>query len=304
MFKFFFQSGEFLAEAGTDYLDLLFQVIAAFIGVGGALYIFYKQRKQEFHKKESERIAYERDKLKYLRYLFYDSLREVEMLCESITESSKEFNDSNGTIFPLIAITAGNSLDRVVNKINQEEHFHAYLNQISDDDISEILTYFDYFNLQIKQLIEMLDKIFLTQSEGRRKFEEKFDHTQEMIAHLLSEKGISIPLYNSIDALQKDFFVKHEEKILRQYPLDYYEYKIEFLDPLSNLLEQNNPVFNSHEYNIMVSSINAIKSLTPLIINNKNSFEDIKKIGVELKEKTNLLKPKLTAIDTFIRKEE
>lgn len=81
LFDIVFQSGEFYGES-SNTLEFIFQVISesigAFIGAGAAIWLFYKQNKQDKTNEAASKIGKAQDDINYISFLIEDVVTDQE----------------------------------------------------------------------------------------------------------------------------------------------------------------------------------------------------------------------------------
>ncbi|GAB3050479.1 hypothetical protein [Spirosoma pulveris] len=150
---FIFQFGEFSGEEESKFWDYVWQ----FLAVAVPLYIYYRGN-QYIRKKEAKQKAdAEKSKLHYLYFLVRDTLSAVDILSENL-ESLEKNRNVNLLKNPKLQIKPPISMQRIAEKINQEEYYLASVNQIKWEGIADIFILFDYLNHQVNNLITLHNK--------------------------------------------------------------------------------------------------------------------------------------------------
>ena len=150
---FIFQFGEFSDEGGTDWISAIVSLLSAFIGAGVALLVYRNSIHDQKTKDAEQKDSFELTKLKYLHFLMLDTFRSIKILLDAFESFTAQLA-SNPLETPTIQYNPTISLSRIANRINQEEFYHASINQLHNDSISEIFLMFDNLDEQIKDSID------------------------------------------------------------------------------------------------------------------------------------------------------
>jgi hypothetical protein len=163
-------------KKGFNFWDFLSgaiaEMIGAFIGAGAALWIFFKQTKEEKVKENLKEQIKLNEKNHYFGSLLQSSLNLAKQQNEGIKKFYEEL-DSKPLYIPLIAIHPKQDLERLSKVIDNEEYYHAFLNKYGSD-IENVKKYrgiagsVDFLNSQINQMLDM-------QSKGQN-----FDHKRKV----------------------------------------------------------------------------------------------------------------------------
>ena len=168
MFEFYFQSGEFAADAGGiwEFLkDSLVQLLGTFGGAVAALYLYRLQNKDKLNDEQQARDLKDLDNVSYLFYLIEKSVECLRAYSMGYSEIMREI-DSQLLDFPgLIIARSTNEMDRLINKIDLKEYYHSYQNiarknnfkgtaKSFENGISAISISFDKIENDKKMLIE------------------------------------------------------------------------------------------------------------------------------------------------------
>lgn len=127
--------------------DLTVEISGAFIGgligAGAAIALYITQTKYQKNKEERAEYEFQSNKLLYLHSLIDKILPTTEQLITAIDnfviESKKNLHRIEA--LPIVQIQHFN---RVVNVINQEDHFHSYVALIKDKSILNIFSDVDF----------------------------------------------------------------------------------------------------------------------------------------------------------------
>lgn len=122
-----FQSGEFYSD-GSFWLDLIVQIVGAVIGAATAIYLFFRQLNSNRLLEETKKSEYEIDKLKYLTTSLDSIIELIQLQISGIEKFISEVSNDFINV-PLLSIYPTHDIDRLVNKINHEDYYHAFIRQ-------------------------------------------------------------------------------------------------------------------------------------------------------------------------------
>ena len=161
LFDIIFQSGEFYDNWVFSLTDIIPEVaggiIGGLIGVWSAVLIFNRTIKKDREKEQEKQKSFEIDKLKYLALLLTNSIKTIENLIKGM-DGFREEIQKDSIRFPLLETASIHDLERIVTRINQEEHYHAYLNQLKSEEIGTIFMLIDYFYDSYKLFWSLIEK--------------------------------------------------------------------------------------------------------------------------------------------------
>lgn len=183
---FIFQFGEFLGEGGTDYISAVVSLLSAFIGAGVALLVYRNSIRDQKKKEAEQKDSFELTKLKYLHFLMLDTFKSIKILINAFESFTYQLRN-NPLETPTIVDTPAISLSRIANRINQEEFYHASVNQLHNDSISEIFLIFDNLDEQIKDSIEYYTKHRQKIHDARSKNGSSYSALNEAVVDLLNK---------------------------------------------------------------------------------------------------------------------
>lgn len=198
MFHIYFQSGEFLGDAGgvfKDYIIPLLSVATFFLGL-------------EWEKRKSRRqkVEQEEKKLIYLTYLIrmtdqYCSISLIE-LGRLIERLDKDAFDLSGFARP-----TDNYLQIFTDKLNQEDYYLAYINKY-EDQVSEIGMIFSA-TYSIAKISKNLTAVWMQSLDNNNKASRRIGEgvkafTQEL-RRLEVESAVPAGVIKGIVSIQKEY---------------------------------------------------------------------------------------------------
>jgi hypothetical protein len=181
LLQIYFQYGDFTFLGGnsSNWVNFLITASGAFIGVLGALLIYYYQR----HKQRT-------DTLRYATSLIESVIRSVKLKATHCKEYANTLRQ-NPTQLNLLHIEANQDLKRIVERLDQEGFHHAFIaryrtlfankakNATVYKNFKTIYSELDYIDDTIEQIHDFLSKELLVITDKKKKFVELFDLGQE-----------------------------------------------------------------------------------------------------------------------------
>jgi hypothetical protein len=154
----------------------LAEMIGAFIGVGAAFWLFFKESKRDKKKeKEIAEIDME-EKIHYFGSLLNGTIKLGKLQKEEIIKYYEGI-DKNPTYIPLITLYPDKDLKRLTRLIDNEEYYHAFLNKqgIDLDNVKKyrrISRSIDFLSAQFAQMNDMQEKAQSFDYERKYKYKE------------------------------------------------------------------------------------------------------------------------------------
>lgn len=184
---------EFLSV--TNWLvELIIVVVGAAIGFIGAILAVYLASKRQQKKEKEVKEGIYSDKLNYLRSLVLKS-------DQGITRQNKYFQEYEQKIkenpfeLPLLKTVLLNELHIVVNKLDQEHYYHAYLNKFGNgnsiiDEFGAITSSLNYFYESINLLKDSSKRSLELDYERKTKLKGVLNNLEEECAGILKNTEI------------------------------------------------------------------------------------------------------------------
>ena len=218
-----------------------------------------------------------------INLLVTNSVKLIEHLIKGLDEFCHSVSQDSVT-FPILTSHSLYDLERIVNRINQEEHYHAYLNQLKDDKIGKIFGIIDYFYDSYKLLYTSLEKRQMYDFEKKK----RFVYSVASIANMTS-KG----LYLLKKSNQKDTEIFKQLNIvllaynqeLKESPLNLIKVQETLIKPILDIyleFRYEKLPFDFDEIGDKASETN--KMLSPIRLNNQNVSEMVKSYSDDFKE--------------------
>jgi hypothetical protein len=153
-----FQSGEFNNPDNSFCYDVLIGFISACFGFVSAYFAlritFNNDRKKEDKKHEK----LQKEKILYFKALVINVIKTIKAQIAHIVAFSDTLKN-NPLEMPLLTEMTENDVERLVNRINQEEYFHSYIgiftiNSNVFEEFRNLYANLDFFDKSIKLLHE------------------------------------------------------------------------------------------------------------------------------------------------------
>lgn len=286
-----FFSIEPASEPDSKFWDFMVQMLASLLGVGGALYVYWLGNKQAKQKADDEKDRFEKDKLRYLFHLLVGAKKFTKKFIKGLEQLIKNI-EADPTIMTGIPMSHYFDIDRFVNKINQEEHFHAYRNQrLGVSKITEIFNLVDFIESLRINTIHDLGEAILRDGQRRKDLTEIIEESRNLLVKYKNELVVDsverVAIFNALD-----FYIKkYMEVVLTG---DYKLIVNEYLLPLSTDLSIYSAFFP------MATRAKSI--LNNLIRNNNLKKDELSADLVNLKEAYSDLKEKMRSIEDYIER--
>jgi len=175
--QIYFQSGDFTNEGNSFILDLIVSAIGAFIGIAGAAAIYLWQLRKERD-----------DKLKYASSLIISIINFTARQSEHCKDLAKQIR-SNPTNLSLLHIQANQDLKRMVERVDQEKFYHAFLSRYGRKDeiygaFKFMFSSLDFIDMTLIQIQDYLEKELLSITEKKKKYLDMLDQGETKAALL------------------------------------------------------------------------------------------------------------------------
>lgn len=150
---------EQIIEFFTDK-SFLQNIFSALIGTGTALFVFYLTLKQE-RKSEKEKLQREIDnRIRNFKNLITSSTNHAETTINNLDEMVNNYNE-NLLDFQLLRFSPNKSFERLDELLKNETYFQSFTKKYGEqniDNYNRISLIIDYFNMQLNQLWDIIQK--------------------------------------------------------------------------------------------------------------------------------------------------
>lgn len=150
---------EQIIEFFTDK-SFLQNIFSALIGTGTALFVFYLTLSQE-RKNEKEKLQRETDnRIRNFKNLITSSSNHAETTISNLEEMVNIYNE-NLLDFQLLRFSPNKSFERLDELLKNETYFQSFTKKYGEqniDNYNRISLIIDYFNMQLSQLWDIIQK--------------------------------------------------------------------------------------------------------------------------------------------------
>lgn len=286
LLQIYFQSGDFTFPGGQSswWKDLLINAFGAFIGIIGALALYYWQV-----------WIQQKDKLKYVATLLESVIpfaKEQSVFCKQLSDSLQ----AEPSKFHLLKIQANSDLKRLADKLDQEGFFHAYLAKYKRTEktyqsFRKIYNRIDFIDQIVDQLKDYLEKEYVSITDKKRSYAGYLEDSVEKVALMIVNPKFQQE-QRLLTFLNQILVNYHKNKVDEEdldYPLN------SFILPTLNFLTKNYP--NTLECNeISVLLKRAINKHYSFVLQAKTLGQELKEFKNHLKTQSELLSKDTTAI--------
>ncbi len=184
-----FEYGGYYINEGNWMTDLVVAIAGASIGSGVTVWALYETFRKDKQKEEDRRLQFQTEKLKYFQSLIDSVLKGLKTQSDFYKNFSDELRQDSFNI-PLMKYVPFNELTRMVQKLNLEDYYHAYLGEFGDKkeiitEFKQIITCLDYFSSQIElykdSLVKSVDFDFQRKIKFKSIAENGMDDMSKMI---------------------------------------------------------------------------------------------------------------------------
>jgi hypothetical protein len=290
-----FQSGEFYSDS-SFWSDLIIQVVGAVIGAFVAIYLFFRQLNTNKISEESKKFEYEVDKLKYLATSLDSIIGLIQLQIEGIENFIEEVS-KNYIDVPLLSIYSTHDIDRLVNKINHEDYYHAFIRQNRDIEnaakrFKKIYSVLDYFESVLNQMMQYLERERLHDYDRKVQFKKHVEDSEKYYFSALNSSNDD-SLKRELNELIIHYMERRDVKAD-----DLTIPKSEFLDPAISIMVQfmkTNTAFHDAATQIKM----ARTTYFGITQSNMHMIENFTRYGEGLKENLIRIREEMTLLDKY-----
>lgn len=186
-----FQEGDFFYESSTSIIEKLWSFFVSFCSIGIPLLLFYLGMKKERDNENTKKEKRQFDNLKYFGVL----VDNIQVISEKQSNNSKEVAEKIGTNpieFPELEKVVGSDIKRIVNLVNHEDIFHAYLSRFGNTteiikDYRITFSYLDYLDKIYDQHIIDFEKYKIDFNGNYHNFKNISKELMDYIAFQIKE---------------------------------------------------------------------------------------------------------------------
>jgi hypothetical protein len=163
-----FQYGEFFVEGNSLLIDIIVSAIGAFIGIFGAILLYRHQIRKE-----------QNDTLRYVSVLLISVINFTKRQSDYCTKLSADIK-AKPTELNLLHFEANQDLKRIVERLDQEKFYHAYLAKYSRKKemyktFQGIYSCLDFITMTLDQIRDYLEKELISITAKKNKYLELLD---------------------------------------------------------------------------------------------------------------------------------
>lgn len=244
MFKFYFQTGEFL----KDNFDIWKDFLIPLLGVGIPLWIFYEGTKKQNKIERLKKEEHYKEKIYYFDNLFRKAIEFGLHLEDSINQVLKELNEAawNTRNFE---IASSDDLRRLIFDIDQEDFYHAYRSIFKDNKISIIFNGLDTLN-------DIRNSIVDQWTHGTKKIRKRKNSITKINGKVITEV-YKVPINSDEDQKILNQVEEVFMEYLPKYGIEQKDYNIvlnSYIKPLQSILI-NLPKRKRSEWNAVINEL-------------------------------------------------
>lgn len=274
-----FSTSDFFAKAVEKgwFHDLLNTIIGAAIGSGVTIWALYSTFKHDKKKEEENRIQFQKEKAKYFQSLIKTINTDLNTQIGYFTMYAERIRQ-NPVELPIPTHLPLSEVDRIVNKINHEDYYHAYLDefgeqQTSIDEFREMISSLNFFDENLLFIKTSLEKSIHFNHDRHIMLKSLIEMIVDDASELLMNQDFlknHTELWESINNQMLNF---HEEEFDEH---DLHFYNDNFITPLKDILIQyNRKVPVSHHLIVLLKKATSLYHSIQL--HNLNVAKDFEK---------------------------
>ena len=269
-----FQFGEFSGEESSKLVDLLIQIVASLIGAGSAILVFWLGLKNEREKEAKQKLEITHDKLRYVNYLLNGTLIDIRSQVKKIEQFIDEQSE-NLSKFVHYNINLKSDVERIVNNINQEDYFLAYVRVINDDNITILFYISELLDKAVEKVLKDIGSSAEHDYKLKLDFKTLIDNlVDNMSRYLLELKKVENYIkYEDLYHILNESILSYIE-IVDKEPDNFLKIRDFFIVPLMPKLLTFRDIVEIHTIVDIASKAN--KSLTPILRNKEDLINDLK----------------------------
>ena len=293
----FFQFGEFTGEESSKVIDFIIQLVGALIGAGSAILVFWLGLKNERLKGDKQKIELTHEKLRYVNFLLNGVLADTQKQLLGIERFINQQN-SNLSKLTIFDITVKNNSERIVNKINQEEYFLAYVRVFDDDNITRLFDLTDYFKLAFDKVLEDI------RSNAKYDYDLKVEFKGLVDSLINKIAAYSFVLKQKQNYQDDDLYNILNESIIHYYEVIQKEFdnflllRENFIVPLLPQILKYRNIAEVYEIAEIASKAN--KSLTPVLINKEKFIIDLRETKKDIESQIEKFDKYIKPLDNYL----
>jgi hypothetical protein len=205
----YFQRGEFSIESsgGTALWKIVIgPIIGAVVSTLIWLLTYRKDRKKDQRDKQTLNLQ----RVGYLRHLSKSALHSLSPQVTYITEFATEIG-KNPYEVGMLKMSIFSDLNRIVNKLDLEQHYHSYLIFCGSADkngekFRKLIAAFDYANKQVEEIPVVMESAKSYYYERVKSYQQKSDIVENHVLSLIQRNLTSEAIFfKQLSNLRKSF---------------------------------------------------------------------------------------------------
>lgn len=273
-----FSLGEFISNA-------IVEAIGAFLGFGGAFWLYWLSVKREKKKEEDTEEKQRNDRNNYLGSIINASIGLIENQINGIKDCIETINKDPINL-PLMPLFGTDDLERFKDTMNKPSYYHSFLNTFGNDidhtkKYRNITSTADYFHSQFLQIPEMHSIKQKADYERKMKYKGMFDHTLRKCHELgKSHEKTNNQLFKDIASVLELY---HKNMI----PEKLETHQVNFVEPMKKIFLEKH--FDEDYVRPILNELTALTHLySEIEMQNLQHVEDLKQI-IETSESTLII---------------
>ncbi|MVM39313.1 hypothetical protein GO730_20010 [Spirosoma sp. HMF3257] len=275
---------------------------AAWIATLTTLLVVGLQSWQQKKRDEEQQNSTEQKKMKYLNFIIQDTYKIVEFYNSNSQKLVNTFN-INPFLIEEYSHYSAQSLEVIVNKLNQEDYYLASTTQLKGDDIAEVFLIYNALYLQIKDTkghhIAEMEKLKQTQDD----FSNSISDLQESINKLLLTKNFNSDKEKLGQRQLNELMGKIKPIILKDQPYKsrLFDSKNVFIEPVIKTLEPYDGIEGDLR-NVLLKAYDARIKYNLCVVHLRNMIDYITTNGKEINYEITRIKELTEPLEAYIKK--
>ena len=253
-------------------------IVSALIGTGTALLVFYLSIKSERKKERKKGQEENENRIRHFSNLTKSSINHVKNIISNLEKMISEY-EKNTIDFQLLMFSPNKSFNRLEKLLKNENYFLSYIDKFGETKIktfNNLSTEVDYFNMQIDQIWEMVEKSQKFDYKRKKEFKEQVNKLMNLTAWLTKQPE----LLEERDIIKLNTYIlDFHDNMTNEADLNY------FYGYIRKILEDVLIKYASNQ--IILGKLPKFKDASLLFreiqLQNNNHKEDLKQISETLK---------------------
>jgi hypothetical protein len=268
----FFQFGEFISHGSNVSVFSWWELIKAlsFLSVPCAIYLYFKKRSDDKEEAEEKKRKENENDVKYFNTVIDDILKDIP---SQINDYEKYADDLKREPYKThaLGIVSPENLNRIVNKFDQQQIFHSYINQFNEQDKDKAIKSFmelykslDTYLIIYNNAITVNEK--LNEFVARKTNDEYLKIFTKNITSTLYKLHIDIEIKKELKDVLDDILKSSQQE---KRTLDFWQ---EFL--VKRVIEERELFETHHMGKEILTNCHVITAIYKTIVSNSNTQSD------------------------------